>query len=120
MGVGWASGADQTRLSPYEFEVGLVAEPTGLAEGQHALVDLAGNGVSLEMEYVTVDDQSFGAAPNPKLGSFWQKNLPGRIGFVLAKPTCTRHPASEFSAPSLVGHHRPQSPFDARRRLVRQ
>ena len=47
VGISWTSGADQTRLSPYEFEVGFVAKPTGLAERQHALVDFAGSGVSL-------------------------------------------------------------------------
>jgi hypothetical protein len=42
VGVGWASPADQTGLRCHEPEVGLVAEPTWLADRKYALVDLAG------------------------------------------------------------------------------
>ena len=52
VGVGRASRANQTRLRSNESEVGFVAKPTRLAEGQHALVDLAGSGASGRLDHV--------------------------------------------------------------------
>ena len=49
VGVGGASPADQTGLRCHEFEVGLVAEPTRLANCEYAFVDLAGCGVVLSV-----------------------------------------------------------------------
>src|ERR1700686_2134166 len=48
VGVSGASRADQTRLRPDEFEVGLVAEPTRFADREDALVDFAGSGVGFD------------------------------------------------------------------------
>jgi hypothetical protein len=48
VGVSGTSRADQARLRSYEFEVSLVAEPTGLTDREHALVDLAGSGVGVK------------------------------------------------------------------------
>ena len=49
MRVGRASCTDHTRLRAHEFQVGFVAEPPRFPERQHALVDLAGSDVSLEI-----------------------------------------------------------------------
>jgi hypothetical protein len=43
VGVGGASSADQTGLRRNEFEVGFVAESTGLANRKYAFVDLPGS-----------------------------------------------------------------------------
>jgi glycerol dehydrogenase-like iron-containing ADH family enzyme len=42
VGVGGASSTDQTGLRSHKLEVGFVAEPTGLADREHTLVDLPG------------------------------------------------------------------------------
>ena len=49
VGVGGASPADQTGLRCNEFEVGLVAEPTRLANCEYTFIDLAGWGVVLSV-----------------------------------------------------------------------
>jgi hypothetical protein len=49
VGVSGASAADQTRLRCHELEVGLVAEPTHLADREHAFVDLGGSGAVLDV-----------------------------------------------------------------------
>jgi hypothetical protein len=49
VGICGASPANQTRLRCHEFEVGLVAEPTRLADRKYALVDLGGIGVVLNV-----------------------------------------------------------------------
>jgi glycerol dehydrogenase-like iron-containing ADH family enzyme len=49
VGVGGASPADQARLRRHEFKMSLVAEPTGLADCEHAFVYLAGNGIVLNV-----------------------------------------------------------------------
>jgi hypothetical protein len=49
VGVCEVSPANQTGLRRYEFEVSLIAEPTRLADCQHAFVDLAGSGIVLNL-----------------------------------------------------------------------
>ena len=49
VGVSGASAADQTRLRCHEFEVGLVAQSTWLAEGELAFIDLGGSYVGFLM-----------------------------------------------------------------------
>ena len=47
VGVGGASAADQTRLRRHEFEMGFIAQPSRLAEGEVAFVDFGGSCVGL-------------------------------------------------------------------------
>ena len=49
VGIGRAPPADQTGLRCHEFEVGLVAESTRLANCENAFIDLAGCGVVLSV-----------------------------------------------------------------------
>ena len=49
VGISGGSATDQTRLRPNEFEVGLVAESTHLAEREFAFVDLGWNAVVLNV-----------------------------------------------------------------------
>jgi hypothetical protein len=49
MGIGGASAADQTWLRRHELEVGFVAEPTRLADREHAFVDFTGSGAVLNV-----------------------------------------------------------------------
>ena len=48
VGVCGASAADQTRLRGHEYEVGLVAVATWLADGELAFLDFGGTGFGLE------------------------------------------------------------------------
>ena len=49
VGVGGAPPADQTGLRCYKFEVGLVSEPTRLANCEYTFIDLARSGVVLSV-----------------------------------------------------------------------
>ena len=42
MRVGWLPAADETGLRGHESQMGLVAQPLGLGDGENALVDPAG------------------------------------------------------------------------------
>jgi hypothetical protein len=46
MGVNGVSAADQARTRRHEFEVGFVAQPTGLADCKYTFVDLRGSVVA--------------------------------------------------------------------------
>jgi hypothetical protein len=47
VGVNGTSPADQTRMRRHKFEVGFIAKPTGFAEHEIALIDLAGSIIDL-------------------------------------------------------------------------
>ena len=49
VGVSGASAADQTRLRGHKLKVGFIAEPTWLADREHAFIDFGGGSVGSKM-----------------------------------------------------------------------